>query len=143
MAVSETFEPSNSLRLDRTLQGKVQRNTYFLRLCLSFSLVSGGIESLPFFKVPLFIFERLGNILPDQNYFTGHVGTSRRLLSEEYLRIFPWGVLTLRFFSFQQEMVPEEHFSRDPDPDSIYRFISPFFSATQLRAEYAITTLVS
>ncbi|XP_024431574.2 cyclin-Y-like protein 1 isoform X2 [Desmodus rotundus] len=42
----------------------------------------------------------------------------------------------------QQEMVPEEHFSRDPDPDSIYRFISPFFSATQLRAEYAITTLV-
>ncbi|XP_036916620.1 cyclin-Y-like protein 1 isoform X2 [Sturnira hondurensis] len=42
----------------------------------------------------------------------------------------------------QQEAVPEEHFRRDPDPDSIYRFVSPFFSATQLRAEYAITTLV-
>ncbi|XP_035890324.1 cyclin-Y-like protein 1 [Phyllostomus discolor] len=47
-----------------------------------------------------------------------------------------------RLHPFTQEMVPEEHFSRDPDPDFIYRFISPFFSATQLRAEYAITTLV-
>ena len=75
-----------------------KKHIYFLRLCLSFSLVSGGIESLPFFKVPLFIFERLGNILPDQNYFTGHMGTSRRLLSEEYLRIFPWGGTYIAFF---------------------------------------------
>ncbi|XP_054446571.1 cyclin-Y-like protein 1 isoform X2 [Pteronotus mesoamericanus] len=42
----------------------------------------------------------------------------------------------------QQETVPDEYFNRDPDPESIYRFISPFFSATQLRAEYAITTLI-
>ncbi|KAM5340291.1 cyclin-Y-like protein 1 [Glossophaga mutica] len=48
-----------------------------------------------------------------------------------------------RLHPFTQERVPEEHFSCDPDPDSIYRFISPFFSATQLRAEYAITTLPS
>ncbi|XP_054446563.1 cyclin-Y-like protein 1 isoform X1 [Pteronotus mesoamericanus] len=47
-----------------------------------------------------------------------------------------------RLHPFSQETVPDEYFNRDPDPESIYRFISPFFSATQLRAEYAITTLI-
>lgn len=47
------------------------------------------------------------------------------------------------FFSFQQEIVPEEYFNHNPDSESIYRFIHPFFSATKLTAEWAIIALVS
>ncbi|XP_070263447.1 cyclin-Y-like protein 1 isoform X2 [Myotis yumanensis] len=42
----------------------------------------------------------------------------------------------------QQEIVPEEYFNHNPDSESIYRFIHPFFSATKLTAEWAIITLV-
>lgn len=46
-----------------------------------------------------------------------------------------------RLHPFTQEVVPDEYFNRDPDPESIYRFIYPFCNSTILRAEYAITTL--
>lgn len=44
--------------------------------------------------------------------------------------------------SFQEEKVPEEFFHHNPDPDTIYKFIRPFFTAYDVTAGYAITTLV-
>ncbi|XP_016059394.1 PREDICTED: cyclin-Y-like protein 1 [Miniopterus natalensis] len=52
------------------------------------------------------------------------------------------GISNILPYKEQQETVPEEYFNQNPDPESIYRFIHPFFSATKLTAEYAITTLV-
>lgn len=43
---------------------------------------------------------------------------------------------------FQEEKVPEEFFHHHPDPESIYRFIRPFFIAYKATGGYAITTLV-
>lgn len=43
---------------------------------------------------------------------------------------------------FQEEKVPEEFFHHNPDPESIYRFIRPFFIAYKATGGYAITTLV-
>ncbi|XP_070279606.1 cyclin-Y-like protein 1 [Myotis yumanensis] len=40
------------------------------------------------------------------------------------------------------EKVPEEFFHHNPDPESIYRFIRPFFIAFKATGGYAITTLV-
>ncbi|XP_006756223.1 PREDICTED: cyclin-Y-like protein 1 [Myotis davidii] len=47
-----------------------------------------------------------------------------------------------RLHPFTHEIVPEEYFNHNPDSESIYRFIHPFFSTTKLTAEWAITTLV-
>lgn len=44
--------------------------------------------------------------------------------------------------SFQEENVPEEFFHHNPDPDSIYKFIRPFFFAHNVTAGFVITTLV-
>ncbi|KAM7156826.1 cyclin-Y-like protein 1 [Molossus nigricans] len=41
-----------------------------------------------------------------------------------------------------EESVPEEYFYHNPDPESIYRFIYPIFTAFKLTGEFAITTLV-
>lgn len=43
---------------------------------------------------------------------------------------------------FQEEKVPEEFFDHNPDPESIYRFIRPFFIAYKATGGYVITTLV-
>ncbi|XP_070281342.1 cyclin-Y-like protein 1 [Myotis yumanensis] len=42
----------------------------------------------------------------------------------------------------EEEKVPEEFFHHNPDPESIYRFIRPFFIAFKATGGYAITTLV-
>ncbi|XP_054569454.1 cyclin-Y-like protein 1 [Eptesicus fuscus] len=47
-----------------------------------------------------------------------------------------------RLHPVTEEKVPEESFHHDPDPESIYRFIRPFFFAYKVTAGYAITTLV-
>ncbi|XP_054569456.1 cyclin-Y-like protein 1 [Eptesicus fuscus] len=47
-----------------------------------------------------------------------------------------------RLHPVTEEKVPEEFFHHNPDPESIYRFIRPFFFAYKVTAGYAITTLV-
>ncbi|KAK1345594.1 hypothetical protein QTO34_008056 [Cnephaeus nilssonii] len=42
----------------------------------------------------------------------------------------------------QRDKVQEEHFAHNPEPESIYRFIHPFFIAIRVTAGYAISTLV-
>ncbi|XP_016065789.1 PREDICTED: cyclin-Y-like protein 2, partial [Miniopterus natalensis] len=46
-----------------------------------------------------------------------------------------------RLHPLTQEAVPEENFDDNPDPQSIYTFIRPFFNALKLTAEFSITTL--
>ena len=58
------------------------------------------------------------------------------------LSIFLQWILTLCFFFFQREKVPEEYFKHDPEHKFIYRFVRTLFSAAQLTAECAIVTLV-
>ncbi|XP_070279619.1 cyclin-Y-like protein 1 [Myotis yumanensis] len=47
-----------------------------------------------------------------------------------------------RLHPVTEEKVPEEFFHHNPDPESIYRFIRPFFIAFKATGGYAITTLV-
>ncbi|XP_059551442.1 cyclin-Y-like protein 1 [Myotis daubentonii] len=47
-----------------------------------------------------------------------------------------------RLHPVTEEKVPEEFFHHNPDPESIYRFIRPFFIAYKATGGYAITTLV-
>ncbi|CAK6432872.1 unnamed protein product [Pipistrellus nathusii] len=47
-----------------------------------------------------------------------------------------------RLHPVTEEKVPEECFHCNPDPDSIYKFIRPFFIAYDVTAGYAITTLI-
>ncbi|XP_016078128.1 PREDICTED: cyclin-Y-like protein 1, partial [Miniopterus natalensis] len=47
-----------------------------------------------------------------------------------------------RLHPLTQEAVPEENFHHNPDLESIYKFISSFFSALKLTAEFLITTLI-
>ncbi|XP_023613830.1 cyclin-Y-like protein 1 [Myotis lucifugus] len=47
-----------------------------------------------------------------------------------------------RIHPFTQNTVQEENFTQNPDPESIYRFIHPFFISIEVTAGYAISTLV-
>ncbi|XP_023603978.1 cyclin-Y-like protein 1 [Myotis lucifugus] len=47
-----------------------------------------------------------------------------------------------RLHPVTEEKFPEEFFHHNPDPESIYRFIRPFFIAFKATGGYAITTLV-
>ncbi|XP_006763513.1 PREDICTED: cyclin-Y-like protein 1, partial [Myotis davidii] len=47
-----------------------------------------------------------------------------------------------RIHPFTQNTVQEEHFTHNPDPESIYRFIHPFFISISVTAGYAISTLI-
>ena len=104
-------------------------------------VVSTG--SLWYFRIPLFIFKRLQDMSPNQNYFKGHVGPSvKTAILRVLLSIFlPW-ILKLHFFSFQREKIPEEYFEHDPEHEFIYRFVRTLFSAALLTAECAVVTLV-
>lgn len=46
-----------------------------------------------------------------------------------------------RIHPFTRDKVQEEHFAHNPEPESIYRFIHPFFIAIRVTAGYAISTL--
>ncbi|XP_054580806.1 cyclin-Y-like protein 1 [Eptesicus fuscus] len=47
-----------------------------------------------------------------------------------------------RIHPFTRNKVQEEHFTHNPEPESIYRFIHPFFIAIKVTAGYAISTLI-
>ncbi|KAM7154831.1 cyclin-Y-like protein 1 [Molossus nigricans] len=43
---------------------------------------------------------------------------------------------------FTEEPGPEEYFHHNPDPESIYKFLSPFFTAFNLGGEFAVAALI-
>ncbi|KAK1338695.1 hypothetical protein QTO34_019352, partial [Cnephaeus nilssonii] len=112
--------------------------------CLALAIyyhIKNRIEKAESALITLLIVTALSKMFLSKAEFVFQQETVKNKMTTSYNANRSEDIFDERLHPFTQEIVPEEYFNHNPDSESIYRFIHPFFSATKLTAEWAIIAL--